>query len=209
MKACLCRVVVKLSLCSIKRTIYRMHQLKVWPDLQDGFVVATSELLPLTLVSFSKMNEVVRFPIRPSLLVQELLVGWPSVPCETGCYWVVCITSKAPWPWGVVIRVCSLAHYFLCWSSWLIQKFTFQLIRTSMLERWFIFFLPGLFFLPFYPPYRSNVQFRDIWASPNTSNVHCVYPFSAAARGDAVSDITSGEFKQWKQMVKVIKSVLW
>lgn len=57
-------MVVKLSSHSIKRIIYRMQQLNVWPDLQDGFVAAASELLLLTLVSFSKIHKMLVFPIK-------------------------------------------------------------------------------------------------------------------------------------------------
>lgn len=43
-------MVVKRSSCSMKGTNYRMQQLKVWPNFQDGFVRTTSQLPPLSLL---------------------------------------------------------------------------------------------------------------------------------------------------------------
>lgn len=185
----------------MKGTNYRMQQLKVWPNFQDGFVLTTSQLPPQSLLFL------------PLSSVKRLAFSLSQV-CWFRAFW---LSGQQLWVVAIELQAWSrrLLGHKVMWSMfplWLrissarppgcSRSSLFNWSGTFLPERWF--FSPRLFFyLQISFPFRANVRFHDIWTSPlNTCNIHCVYPFRAAAQG-VVRRFTSGKLKQWKQMGNV------
>jgi len=168
-----------------------MQQLQVWPNLRDGFVGATSIVLPLSFVHFSRLSAVVSYHVKPGLLIQCCLVEWPPVSHEKRLPLSCVHDQENP----LAVRCCDPCLLF---SSLVPLGYSrsslFSWSETSVLERWLIFFHQDFssffaFILFTDQMFSSSIYGLLFW----TLLIFIVfYPVSAAAQGDVVADLLVG-----------------